>query len=119
MKIIAIPTEGNRIEDHFGQCRFYTLVKVDEHNNISSKESFPSPQGCGCKSNLAEILAAKGTSVMLAGNMGQGAKNHLNAAGIEVMCGFSGDIEHALYLYLNKGFTGDDTVCEHHHHHHD
>jgi predicted Fe-Mo cluster-binding NifX family protein len=118
MKMIAIPTNGEQIEDHFGQCKFYTLVKVSSDNKIVSQESFPTPQGCGCKSNLVEILAEKGVNIMIAGNMGQGAKNVLGSAGIKVLCGFSGSIEQALDLYLNKGFKGDEKVCEHHHHAH-
>lgn len=115
MKTIAIPTKGNEIEDHFGQCEYYTIIN-ERDGNIISRETFTAPQGCGCKSNLAEILAEKGVGFMIAGNMGQGARNHLAAAGIDVMCGFSGNIEDAIKRHL-EGFKGDDTVCEHHHHH--
>jgi predicted Fe-Mo cluster-binding NifX family protein len=118
MKIIAIPTKADMIEDHFGQCEYYTIVKVDDQNQVASKETFSTPGGCGCRSNLAQILAEKGTRFMLAGHMGQGALNHLKASGIEVMCGFHGKIDDALDLYLNKGFTGNNKVCEHHHHDH-
>lgn len=117
MKTIAIPSKGEQIEDHFGQCEYYTIIKVSDENEIISKESFSTPQGCGCKSNLAEILSEKGVKTMIAGNMGQGAKNVLGASGIEVKCGFTGAIDNALDLYLNKGFTGDETVCQHHHGH--
>lgn len=116
MKTIAIPTRGNEIEDHFGQCEYYTIVKITDGNIVSS-ESFETPLGCGCKSNLAEILADKGVQFMIAGNMGQGARNHLAAAGIDVMCGFSGNIEEAVNRHI-KGFNGDNTICEHHEHHH-
>ena len=115
MKIIAIPNRGELIEDHFGQCEHYTIVKVTD-GKIVSKEAYGTPQGCGCKSNLAEILAEKGVGFMIAGNMGQGARNHLAAAGIEVMCGFTGNIDAAVQKHLN-GFMGDYTACEHHEHH--
>ena len=39
----------------------------------------PSPQGCGCKSDIAGVLENMGVSVMLAGNMGQGALNVLTS----------------------------------------
>lgn len=117
MKVIAIPSKGEMIEDHFGQCENYTIVRINEQNEVSSKESFPTPQGCGCKSNLAEILAEKGVRLMIAGNMGQGAKNVLRASGIKVMCGFSGSVDHALNLHLKEGYEGDETVCHHHHGH--
>ena len=116
MKTIAIPTRGKEIEDHFGQCEYYTIIKVTD-GSIVSKDEFKTPQGCGCKSNLAEILAEKGVQFMIAGNMGQGARNHLAAAGIDVMCGFSGNIDEAVQKHI-KGFNGDNSVCQHHEHHH-
>ena len=116
MKVIAIPSRGSEIEDHFGQCENYTIVKVAD-NKVVSKEVFATPQGCGCKSELAAILADKGVGFMIAGHMGQGALNHLTAAGIEVMCGFSGNIDNAIDRHLN-GFNGDNTVCAQHGHHH-
>jgi predicted Fe-Mo cluster-binding NifX family protein len=116
MKVLAIPSRGTEIEDHFGQCENYTIIKVSD-NKVISKEEFTTPQGCGCKSGLAGILADKGVGFMIAGSMGQGALNHLNAAGIEVMCGFSGNIDDAVEKHL-KGYNGDKAVCQHHGHHH-
>jgi predicted Fe-Mo cluster-binding NifX family protein len=37
-----------------------------------------SPEGCGCKSNIAPMLAQMGVNLMLAGNMGMGALGVLN-----------------------------------------
>ena len=116
MKVIAIPSRGNLIEDHFGQCEFYTIIKVSD-SKVVSREEFTTPRGCGCKSGLAAILADKGVGFMIAGGMGQGALNHLTSAGIEVMCGFSGNIDSAIDKHL-KGFNGDSSVCEHHGQHH-
>lgn len=118
MRTIAIPTTGENIEDHFGQCKQYAIIKVNDEGLIISKELYATPQGCGCRSNLAEVLAEKGVRLMIAGNMGQGAKNVLAASGIKVMCGFSGNIDNALNRYLLDGFEGDETICQHHHHHH-
>lgn len=118
MKIIAIPSRGEEIEDHFGQCKSYTIIKISDENVVVSKDTYATPQGCGCKSNLVEILKEKGVMSMIAGNMGQGAKNVLNSSGIDVMCGFTGSIDKALDMYLNQGFEGDETVCQHNHHDH-
>ena len=59
----------------------------------------PSPQGCGCKSNIASVLQQLGVSVMLAGNMGNGALNVLTSHGIKVYRGCTGDV-----LLLTEGF---------------
>lgn len=53
MKKIALPTRNGLIDDHFGHCEFYTIFTVDEENRISRTQVLPSPQGCGCKSDIA------------------------------------------------------------------
>ena len=71
--IIALPTRDGNIDDHFGHCDHYTLMTLDDAKRIVKTETMDSPEGCGCKSDIAPILAGKGVKVMLAGNMGQGA----------------------------------------------
>ena len=78
---IAIPTKENVVDNHFGHCEYYTILTVGQDNQILSSETIPSPQGCGCKSNIAGELENMGVSVMLAGNMGQGALNVLTTVG--------------------------------------
>ena len=53
---IAVPTRENVVDDHFGHCAYYTLFTVDDDKNITNIETLPSPQGCGCKSNIASVL---------------------------------------------------------------
>lgn len=89
---VAIPTKDNMVNDHFGHCEYYTVFTIDESNQIKSSETVPSPQGCGCKSNIAATLESIGVSVMLAGNIGQGALNVLTAHNIKVVRGCSGDV---------------------------
>jgi len=89
---VAVPTRGNNVDDHFGHCEAYTIFNIEETQKVISSELLPSPQGCGCKSNIATVLKNKGVSVMLAGNMGNGAFNVLRNQGIEVFRGNSGDI---------------------------
>ena len=67
---IAIPTKENMVDNHFGHCEYYTVLTVGQANQILNSETIPSPQGCGCKSNIAGELENMGVSVMLAGNMG-------------------------------------------------
>ena len=89
---IAIPTRGTTVDDHFGHCEFYTLFTVNEAKEIVDEETLPSPQGCGCKSNIASVLKEKGVTVMLAGSMGDGALNVLSNQGIQVLRGCKGDV---------------------------
>ncbi len=110
---IAIPTRDGRVDDHFGHCDHYTIYTI-ENNAVTATETLPSPQGCGCKSNIASTLRDMGVEVMLAGNMGEGAKNKLSAAGIRVVRGCSGDVEVLIKTYL-MGFVFDSGItCDHH-----
>ena len=111
---VAVPTRGNSVDDHFGHCEVYTVFSIDENQKIISSEILPSPQGCGCKSNIASVLKEKGVSVMLAGNMGGGALNVLNRHGIDVYRGCSGDVRELTESFL-EGKIGDSGEGCHQH----
>lgn len=115
MMKIALPTRGGMIDDHFGHCEFYTVVTVNEENQIVMTEAFPSPQGCGCKSNIAFKLQEDGVRVMLAGNMGAGALNKLSACGIEVIRGCHGAVMDVVEAYLRGEIHDSGISCAHHH----
>ena len=84
-----------------------------------SSETIPSPQGCGCKSNIAGELENMGVSVMLAGNMGQGALNVLTAHNIKVIRGCSGNILDVATDYLNGKLIDSGVGCSSHAHQHE
>lgn len=111
---IAVPTRGNVVDDHFGHCESYTVFNIDENKKIIGAEMLPSPQGCGCKSNIASVLRQKGVSVMLAGNMGNGALNVLNSHEIDVYRGCSGDVRQLTEAFL-QGKIGDSGQGCHQH----
>lgn len=115
MKKIALPTRNGEIDDHFGHCEFYTIITVNEENQIVMTETIPSPQGCGCKSNIASKLQADGVTIMLAGNMGAGALNKLSACGIEVIRGCKGNVTDVVNAYLNGAIHDSGEGCHHHH----
>lgn len=110
---IAVPTRDGRIDDHFGHCDHYTIYTIEEKKVIAT-ETLPSPQGCGCKSNIANELQEMGVTVMLAGNMGDGAKSKLEGCGIKVIRGCSGATDSVVKGYL-AGFVLDfGQSCNHH-----
>ena len=117
MKKIAIPTRNEFVDAHFGHCEHYTIFEVSEQNEIINKELFPAPQGCGCKSNIAPILAEKGVSLMLAGNMGMGALNVLQSSKIEVLRGCEGKVDDVVSEYLKGHMSDSGKSCSHHGNH--
>lgn len=112
--IIAVPTRGNEVDNHFGHCEEYTVFNIDENKKIVSSEMLPSPQGCGCKSNIAAILKEKGVSIMLAGNMGNGALNVLNSHGIDVYRGCSGNVNQLAQAFLLGEIDDSGEGCHQH-----
>ena len=111
---IAVPTREGVVDNHFGHCDHYTIFTIED-GAIVEQSTLPSPQGCGCKSNIALQLQQMGVEVMLAGNMGEGAKNKLTAHNIRVIRGCAGAVEGVVEDYL-KGFVFDSGVgCGSHH----
>jgi predicted Fe-Mo cluster-binding NifX family protein len=62
-------------------AKMYTVFTIGKVTKIENSEIVPSPQGCGCKSNIASVLKEMGVTTLLAGNMGDGALNVLNRNG--------------------------------------
>lgn len=118
MKIAVPVTSENQIDGHFGHCDSYGVFTISDTKEISDVKKVQSPQGCGCKSDIASVLAADGVSLMLAGGIGGGAINVLNNSGIEVIRGCSGDATEVVKLYL-KGMVADSgSSCHQHEAHH-
>ena len=110
---VAVPTRSGQVDDHFGHCEFYTIFTI-ENGKVIKDETMKSPEGCGCKSNIAPILAQMGVKVMLAGNMGMGALNVLNYSGIEVIRGCNGDVKNVVKAYLEDTISDSGESCHSH-----
>ncbi len=112
---IAVPTkENNQIDAHFGHCEFYRIYTVSEQNQVISEERMDSPQGCGCKSNIAQVFENEGIRIMLAGGIGDGAINTLNAHGVNVIRNCQGDVTELVQQYLAGKIKDSGTNCAAH-----
>jgi len=114
MKKIAVPTRGNVVDDHFGHCEYYTVYSIDDDNRIIESSRLDSPQGCGCKSNIASVMEEMGITLMLAGNMGEGAFNKLSSHHIEVIRGCHGETLQVVKDYLEGKLKDSTESCDHH-----
>jgi predicted Fe-Mo cluster-binding NifX family protein len=113
---IALPSNQNQVDGHFGHCQNYTIFTLNEKKEITGQEVITPPAGCGCKSNIVQILSQKGVTVMLAGNIGQGAVDVLNSYGIEVLRGCFGDVNEVVKNWINGSLTDSGTTCSQHQH---
>ena len=119
MKIAVPVTNNNQIDGHFGHCEYYNIYSISENNEISSVDTILSEQGCGCKSNIAMVLANNGVNTMLAGGIGGGAINVLNQAGINVIRGCEGNATEIVNAFINGEIEDSGSSCQQHEHHHD
>lgn len=115
---IAVPTKAeNRIDDHFGHCEFYTIYSISDAGQVTDKQSLKSPQGCGCKSNIAYDLAAMDVKVMLAGGIGDGAIRKLASQNISVVRNCKGNVDELVDAYLAGNLTDGGKSCATHEQH--
>ena len=115
---IALPSRGGMIDGHFGHCENFRLFTV-EGNVITSEETLTPPPGCGCKSTVVSDLSRMGVTVMIAGNMGEGAVSKLSANGITVLRGCSGSPRAAVEAYIEGRLADSGKGCSSHEHGHD
>jgi len=111
---IALPSDGRQVDGHFGHCQSFTIFTVDDENKIVSEETLTPPAGCGCKSNIIPQLAEIGVSVMLAGNMGNGAVSILSSNGIQVVRGCTGDVRQVAEAWLANQIEDSGASCQSH-----
>jgi predicted Fe-Mo cluster-binding NifX family protein len=119
MKICVPVTRENTIDDHFGHCEFYNVFTVSEKGEITEVQTIESEQGCGCKSNIASVLAENGVTVMLAGGIGGGAINVLNNSGIDVVRGCSGNPTEIVKQFIAGSIIDNGISCQQHESNHE
>lgn len=112
---IAVPTVGNQIDQHFGHCEKYSIFTIND-KTIVAEEYMDSPAGCGCKSNMASVLAENGVKILIAGGIGNGAVNVLANNGIKTIKGASGTVRDAVELFLQGELVDSGDVCSTHTH---
>jgi predicted Fe-Mo cluster-binding NifX family protein len=113
---IALPSNQNRVDEHFGHCQYFTVFTVNDNKEIVAEDKVNSAAGCGCKSNIVNTLSAMGVNLMLAGNMGQGAVNVLQSFGIQVLRGCAGDVRSVAEQWLAGNLRDSGIGCAEHEH---
>jgi predicted Fe-Mo cluster-binding NifX family protein len=111
---IAVPVRDGYVNEHFGHSDTYSVYSVSEDRKVTFSELVTAQEGCGCKSGIADVLARKGVTLMLAGNIGAGAINHLYFSGIEVVRGCTGKAEDVVQSFLEGNVEDSKQTCSHH-----
>lgn len=112
---IAVPTVGDQVDQHFGHCEKYSIFTIAD-KAITAEEYMASPAGCGCKSNMASVLAQSGVKILIAGGIGNGAVNVLANNGIQTIKGASGAVRQAVESFLRGELADSGDICQSHTH---
>ena len=107
----AIPLAEGKLTAHFGHCREFALVDVED-SEIKAKETLePPPHEPGV---LPRWLHGLGTNVIIAGGMGARALDLFAQNGIKVLTGApSLTPEELVQQYLNNTLQIGANVCDH------
>lgn len=108
---VAVTYEDGRIFEHFGRTEQFKVYEIND-GKIESSEILSS--GDTGHEALADLLADKGINVLICGGMGSGAKAALEAAGLEVYSGQSGDADEVIEAYLKGEIESQGVNCNHH-----
>ena len=84
-KKIAIPIDHQGIlDEHFGHCKFFSLIDINQGEIVSEVLVNPPPHEPGL---LPKWLSEKGVSDIIAGGIGQRAIQLFNQFGVNVFVG--------------------------------
>ncbi len=111
-KKIAIPVDENGILDgHFGHCKFFALIDVEDDKIVSEEKVTPPPHEPGV---LPKWLAEKGATDVLAGGMGHKAIQIFNYNKVNVFVGAPQlSTTELVKGFLEKTFEFTANYCDH------
>lgn len=101
---IAVTYEDGKVFQHFGHSEKFKVYETEDGKVVSSEVADTNGSGHGA---LADFLAEKAVKVLICGGIGQGARQALAQAGIELYPGVSGDADQAVLAYLNGSLSYD------------
>ncbi len=101
---IAMPYLNEEIFQHFGKSECVVMYEIVE-NKVSSKNIIKL-EGNG-HGRLSKYLKNENVDVLICGRMGMHAKEVMDACGIKVLAGVTGNCDKALQDYLQNRLIVD------------
>jgi predicted Fe-Mo cluster-binding NifX family protein len=107
----AIPIADGKLTAHFGHCKEFAMVEVEDQNILRTEMLDPPPHEPGV---LPRWLKEQGTNVVIAGGMGQRAIELFKQAGVQVFVGAPvEEPEKLVKSYLDETLVTGSNVCDH------
>ena len=110
--VIAIPSnDGTTVEEHFGHCRQFVMVTVEEGKEVARTSLTPPEHAPGV---FPAFLGGKGVNTVITGGMGGRAVELFKQQNIDVILGASGLIDTVLNVFLEGELASTGSICAHH-----
>ncbi|MDO5125626.1 MAG: NifB/NifX family molybdenum-iron cluster-binding protein [Ruminococcus sp.] len=114
---IAVTYENGSVFQHFGHTAQFKIYDIEDNKIISEQIVDTMGSGHGA---LAGFLSSNNVNVLICGGIGEGAKNALKDAAIQVFGGVSGSADVAVQDYLAGNLLFNPFIkCNHHGHGHE
>lgn len=111
---IAITYKDGQIFQHFGRSEFFKIYDVQDGQIVSSVII---PTNGNGHSALGGFLSAAKVEALICGGIGNGARNVLGNANIQVYPGVTGNADEAIQAFINGNLNYQaDLECNHHDH---
>jgi len=108
---IAIPTSNGVLNMHFGHCEKFTLLEISDKKVVQKQEVDAPPHEPGL---LPRWLADKKVTLVIAGGMGQRAKELFAKENIKVITGAPSKAPDAIVEeYLSGSLITGVNFCDH------
>jgi predicted Fe-Mo cluster-binding NifX family protein len=115
-KKIAIPTNGEMLDAHFGRAAAFTVFEI-EGTSVRLVEVLSAIGLQHQHVGLAQMFKDKGVEVLVCGGIGGGMINGLSSVGLEVVSGASGRVFDVAQAYAEGKVVSTGSVCQHDHGH--
>ena len=113
---IAIPYLQGLIFQHFGHAKQFKIYEIEQHQVLMEVIVEPENEATGHQA-VADFLRSMDVRVVICGNLGEGAMQALNDAGILFYGGVTGQADDAITALVGGALAYDPNIkCEHHDH---
>ena len=110
-KLIAVPSSNGLLDEHFGHCRQFALLSVEDDKIVSESTIDAPPHEPGL---LPKFLAEKGVTDVIAGGMGNRAIQLFNQHQVNVFVGAPKITPNEIAnLFLNGSLEFSANYCDH------
>jgi len=107
---IAIATEHGSVAGHFGRCPQYSLIDIEDGQE-TGRTVVDNP---GHEPGLIpRFLKSHDANAIIAGGMGQRAKDIFDSLGIETIIGVAGKIDEVITGCIDGTLEGGGSFCAH------